>query len=151
MEILNFNEKGYLQPANVQIVSEETLKHYFCTNEIRQILYEKYLGLIDNLMQILEVPFYVWLNGSFISLNPNPKDIDMVVFIDFAEKEQKDKALSKLKNTLGIDLYFVKTYPENHKQNTFMEMDKLEWTFLFVTDRQRNDKGFIQINYENGK
>lgn len=93
----------------------------------------------------------MWLNGSFISLNPNPKDIDIVVFIDFVEKEKKDKALSKLKNTLGIDLYFVKTYPENHKQNTFMEMDKLEWTFLFVTDRQRNDKGFIQINYENGK
>lgn len=41
----------------------------------------------------------------------------------------------------------LKVYPPTHKYHFHTEFDKQEWAFLFCTDRKKNSKGFVQLNY----
>jgi hypothetical protein len=48
---------------------------------------------------------------------------------------------------LMLDAYFVKEYPLGHPRRFVTEFDKVEWRFLFSTDRRKRKKGFVQIKF----
>lgn len=145
---LQFDSKGYLTPYHIHSIDKETLQDIFVTNVGRKEIYLCYLQVIESLINIVGGGFYVWVNGSFISLKENPNDIDMVVFIDYSLCEKYEKELNDVrKMNVLIDLYRVKVYPQSHKYHFRTEFDKQEWEFLFSTDRKKNAKGFVQINY----
>jgi hypothetical protein len=133
-------------------VDLSTLESEFAVTEHRKALFEAYLLFLGSFQkEILENGFFQWVNGSYVSKKPIPKDIDVVTFLDYKVYEAKEKQLSQYMEdefeAKGLDLYFVKIFPENHKQRFITDFDKVEWLHLFSTNRKKESKGFLQINF----
>jgi len=91
-----------------------------------------------------------FLNGSFVTQKLNPKDIDIVSFIDFNKYETQEKLFKELKahyKDLNIDCYFVKKYSEKHKYFIRYRTDMLYWNDLFTKSRKRQNKGYLKIKF----
>lgn len=146
--MLNFDTNGYLIPDKLFAVDYETLIATFVTNEHRLNLFKVYLEFLNTLKELASGDFYQWLNGSFISLNPRPADIDVVTFLDYQKYESLESTLRELKrNFKFVDSYFVRVFPEEHPDHFITKFDQVEWANLFSTDRKKHKKGFIQLNF----
>jgi hypothetical protein len=99
-----------------------------------------------------------WVNGSFVNLQTaNPKDIDLVTFIDheLAEKyktELEDFGARTANSVFGVDAYILITYPEGHTAYTIYSYDRVYWAELFSRTRRdkygkKNPKGYLEIIY----
>ncbi len=147
--MIEFDKNGYIEPYDVLIIDFDTFVRYFVINEYRVQIFEQYKNFL-NALEELEIGFYhQWINGSFTSKRLRPGDIDVVTFINFKKYDLLENELRNLKKLFEkVDCYFVKDYPENHKNHNFTKFDKIEWRHLFSTDRKKNSKGFIQINFK---
>jgi hypothetical protein len=156
--LLEFNSKGLLVPSINLSTSLLEMKSVFVDaidSKIRPIIFEKYMQYSITLKALLDgANYFQWINGSFVTLEKNPRDIDLVSFIDFKLVEQKEKEL-EIFNTLSkkdrmLDVYIVPIYPKSHPQEFFSTSDKLAWLDKFgKTRRNRNgvrlEKGFLEI------
>lgn len=71
-----------------------------------------------------------------------------MTFLPFKEYEQNEVKIRDIKKRYPfLDCYFVKDYPENHLNHFITLFDKTEWLYLFSTDRKKNPKGFVKINF----
>lgn len=113
----------------------------------------------EDLNELLNTPKYVqWIDGSFISTQINPKDIDMVSLIDYEliesyEGELQEFVTKEAKNQYGVDVYIVKMYPEDHKNHIRTKSDMIYWENWFGQTRrnrrkQRFAKGFVEIKFQ---
>ena len=105
------------------------------------------------------MPFVQWIDGSFVATKDNPKDIDMVTFIDaeiYKQLEpQIDNEFSKWavnKYYKGLDAYTVWTFQEEHKNYHNFKADYAYWYDWFSRShfnrlQKRYPKGFIQIKF----
>jgi len=156
----NFDIRGYLKPYGKNIINVESLKAGFVDpfNEgsSRKKLYKGYVKYNTDLKRVLSnKKYYQWINGSFISTKVNPRDIDMVNFIDFElagvnEKELKRFTNRQSKVKYGIDGYIVRIYPEAHKNFIRTKSDLIYWENWFGMSaknrrKQRYPKGFVEL------
>jgi len=120
--LLEFNSKGLLVPSINLSTSVLEMKSVFVDaidSKNRPIIFEKYIQYSIALKGLLDgVNYFQWINGSFVTLEKNPRDIDLVSFIDFKLVEKKEKEL-EIFNTLSkqdpmLDVYIVPIYPEGH-------------------------------------
>ncbi len=91
------------------------------------------------------------------TLTQNPKDIDLVSFIDFSlrqkyELELKNFEALKSNELFGVDAYLLTVFPEDHTNYYLFKSDKSHWYDHFSKTRRnskgiKNKKGFIEINY----
>lgn len=157
---LEFDKNGFLIPYTKIACNLETLEHIFVENfpksETRRILFNNYLRYIHDFKGRITRNFTQWVNGSFISQKQNPKDIDFVTFLDYETYENKidylDRFWSFSLEDKGLDAYFVKIYPEEHKDFEEMEKQKMDWLELYGTTRKNQDntilhKGFIELKF----
>lgn len=160
--MIQFNSRGYITPADAVEVDFETFEQIFVFNDHRKLIFDEYQNFLAVLKKLDIGTFFQWLNGSFTTKKPNPNDIDIVTFINFADYERLDKVLREIKldfrSRKKVDCYFVITYPENHSNFLNYQADKLQFFHDFTHDvkreRQLNTKlpkGLIQINFDNGK
>ncbi|NBB19018.1 hypothetical protein GVN20_06585 [Runella sp. CRIBMP] len=83
---MKFDEYGYLIPYEVISAELVTFKQVFVNgfpNSVsRTSIFDEYEQYILRIQQIINGPFYQWVDGSFTSKKLNPRDIDVVTFVD---------------------------------------------------------------------
>lgn len=101
-------------------VDLETIEQAFVQNlksGNREELFQKYISYSEQLKSGLgNVRLLQWIDGSFATKKPEPRDFDLVTFIDYdtAKRHNKDLKDFKYPNSLsifGIDGYIVLEYP----------------------------------------
>lgn len=156
---LNFDDQGNLIPYEPIEVSLDTLETYFVTafpkSTTRKLLFENYLRYVYRFQDEVFPIFEQYINGSFVTKKENPKDIDIVTFLDFEvyEKREKSKSLDKFWSFSledeGIDSYLVKDYPNNHALYKDTLNAKSNWTELYSRIyKPEPSKGFLKIIFE---
>ena len=153
--MFKYNRDGYLRPYKANETTLEEFKEEFLWNDHRKMLFEKFESFIDKVRKIDPLPFYVWLNGSFVSKKETPGDIDFVVFVEYSRVKFIEERLIQLKYDYGfwLDAYFVADFPEGHKFHNLTIWQKNEYFELFTTTRVhpvkgfKIPKGFVQLNY----
>jgi len=164
MSELRFDIRGNLTPYElVEIpieVFRETFVESFGADSTRHGLwtnFERYLS--DFWEQIGELPFQIWVNGSFARVRHNPKDIDIVIFLNFEvairnEKTLREQFVSQVsEERYGVDAYLLRVFPENHADYFKTVSDMAYWREWFgMTRRNRSKKrfpkGFIQLTFQ---
>ena len=154
MKVLQFDENGYLKSEMDTIIEVDIpiLQQYFSSSNTRKWLFDNYLNYIESFQRLVFPYFEQWIDGSFISQTQNPRDIDIVTFLDYRVFNQKinqlDNFLSFSRESEGLDTYIVKHFPENHSKFTdYMEIREL-WKARFAFDREERPKSFVKINFE---
>ncbi len=159
MSELVFDEKGNLYPYSILNLDLETLRKIFVDqfelSKTRKHLFENYLAHVNELMQIINDPFYQWIDGSFVTTKLNPADIDLVTFVDyqiFKEKRLLFMNRQDLKMTKGIDSYFVRVFPVTHSDHFITQFNAIEWQEVFGYSRRDENnmihrKGIVQVNF----
>lgn len=98
--MLTFNDKGLLIPTTNIISTLEEFKLQFVKgkSDRRQELFEAYLKYSEALKLIVKMNLSQWINDSYITqLTENPKDIDLVTFIDYRIIDKVEKELEQFK------------------------------------------------------
>lgn len=155
--MIQFDSNGNLYPPQIIEIDFETFKSTFVDaiegSKTRNAIFEQYLDYTNALKELLNEPFFQWIDGSFVTQKKNPNDIDLVTFVDYkiytAKEEQFDELRQKRnsKNSV-LDGYFVKTYPQDHLRYNWFEIDKLQWLYTFNrTKNTKLQKGFLQLNF----
>lgn len=152
----NFNSKGYLEPyeaIEIDLVSAEELLLW---NEARREIWHNFKAFLEELEEVLQSSFVIWLNGSFVSKKEQPNDLDLVIFTDFRAYEATITKLLQLKQKYKkakIDSYFTPHYPEKHEKKYIYELDKRDWFWLFSHSRRDifsgviSKKGFLELKF----
>jgi hypothetical protein len=151
-----FDRLGYLKPYTVVKCDLDDLKSHFVDamplSNTRQALWNHYLEYVEDLQQHITPHFSQWIDGSFISQALDPKDIDLVTFVDtrvFIEKEAElEKYWSFALEDRGLDAYLVEVYPEDRKEYQQLTLHYRDlWLNRFGKDREGKPKGLIQIKF----
>jgi hypothetical protein len=156
--MLEFNLRGLLIP-NINIPSSlNDLKNEFVDNlpsEIRNEIFDGYLKYLQLLKSLCDHKKLIqWIDGSFVTKDAKPSDIDLVTFIPYEIFKDKGSDLRELiypKSLLyNVDAYVVCYYPEDHKDHFIYLSDKVYWMDRFDKTRptrrhKRLPKGFLEI------
>lgn len=145
----NGNLKPYQAIESTLEEIEELFVNNFPASNTRKKLFDTYKMYTEALKEELNVGFFQFLNGSFTSKKLNPKDIDLVTFIDAEIVKSKEQVLKKFKDRnqfVGIDGYLEKIYPENHIYAIRYQTDLL-WNDLFTKSYDGQPKGYIKISF----
>lgn len=154
---MEFDTNGYLKPYGLNkadyMILEEVFVNSFPESSTRKRIFEEYQQYNYQLHQLLPNGFWQWINGSFISKKLNPRDIDLVTFVDDSLFHQHEKQFASLrelryKGSRLIDGYFITVYPDNHPHNYIYHLDCADWLFRFSTPKPKGNKGFLEINFK---
>ena len=154
---LIFDKQGYLQPYEPIEVDLATLKFNFVdafpNSKRRRWLFNNYLRFLYRFQDNVFTFFEQWINGSFTTQEPNPKDIDVVTFLEYQVYEKRgDKVLDKFwKFSLEdqyLDSYIVKSYPKDHPNHSIFQSEQALWKDRYGTDRENLPKGFLKIVFK---
>ena len=149
-----FDLKGHVAPYEAIESSMDDVEKYFVKafpNSLnRAWLFDNYLRYTYRFQDEVFPWFEQWINGSFISEKLNPKDIDLVTFLDyrvFEEREEKlmDKFWCFSIEDQHIDAYLVKEYPPDHPNYPIFKSEKSLWKERYGSDRSNLPKGFLRI------
>ncbi len=158
----SFDVRGYLVPEGENESDINSMKEGFVVpfnnHSTRKELFKGYVRYNEDLKDLLENQSYEqWIDGSFISQKVNPKDIDLVSFIDYNLVEKLEEELEKFiksagRSNYGVDGYVVRIYPEDHPHFVRTKSDKIYWRHWFSTTKpdqkkRRYGKGFIKIKF----
>ena len=129
---------------------EQHFVRAFPLSSSRIALWDNYQRFLEAIQRNISLHFTQWINGSFISQTPDPKDIDMVVFLDAAIYRQKEALLEKYWSFAledkGLDVYWVEAYKPEHVDFVRVTRNyQTVWRNRFGKDRLSNKKGFIEI------
>lgn len=99
---------------------EQVFVNQFATSSTRRKLFEHFLDYNEALKKLISDGFTQWVNGSFVTKKENPRDIDVVTFVNYdllQDKEQHFRQLRELrfKRRAEIDGYFITVYPDTHR------------------------------------
>ncbi len=154
---MTFNNEGYLEPG-VHTMELHDLENAFVVgfphSSTRKLIIEGYKEHLNALKEILP-SFSQFLDGSFVSNKNDPRDIDLVCFIDGDEVDsltpEKQERLKELlsgpdaKNKYMCDAYYCISYAENHPNFQHARTQRKYWIGEFGFDRQDVPKGIILI------
>lgn len=153
---MNFDSNGFLTPYQPIISDLLSFETNFVYNQSRTLIFEHYLELIKDLKLLPIQVFEHWLNGSFVSKKEKPNDLDILMFIgadDFFLHEKSFSALRQHYKHKQLDLFYIIKREATDTNFNLYQSDYVEWLHLFSKTRRnlhtgvRNNKGFIQINY----
>lgn len=147
MNELNFDSMGYLFPYEIIPSDFNTVFETFNFNTVRTNIFAEFTNLIEELKEIGLLEYEIWIDGSFASLKTNPGDMDLMFFIEHNLYNELEVVLRELRNRFQLlDVYFIKSYPEEHPKFFLTNFDKLDWLHFFTKDRYKNKKGILKIN-----
>lgn len=121
---------------------------YYRRKEIL-IAYEDFLTTLSTL---LPVNHRQWIDGSFISEQPEPGDIDVITFVPHTHFISIASELRQLKNDVAglVDCYFVESFPSDHPKFEIGLSDELDWYHFLRTDRRKRPKGLLELWFDYG-
>ncbi len=123
-------------PGNgAQAVAWGIVKREFAVNEQRQKLYQELEHYNSRLLEVVGEPFRQWLDGSFVSAKPHPKDIDVVSFLPWDTIKSNLSFLHEFKQPdsvfQGLDCYLVIEYPPHDTRYALYKADEGYWNDRF--------------------
>ncbi len=157
--MLQFDEKGHLMPYEIIELTLSEFETSFVDGlddrTHRRGLFQKYLSFLEDLKVSLGVPFYQWVDGSFVTTKVFPGDIDLVIFLDYDWLVKKMGVILDYKNhsheKYKVDAHFAPFANRRHRfySNTLkMEAD---WRHTYGTSRPENGirhpKGIVKIDF----
>lgn len=155
--MLQFDESGHIQPAHAHLMNLQQVEILFVdafpTSVTRPRLFNNFLQYIDRFQDEVFPYFEQWIDGSFVTQKLNPKDIDMVTFLDYRIWEKRSDTILdsfwsfSLENE-GIDAYLVAVYPENHRHYPIYLSERALWRERFSSDRDSYKKGFVELQFQ---
>ena len=158
---LQFDRNGFLTPPTVLETRldlvEEAFVNKFVWSKTRGQLFENYLQFVFDLQRDVFPYFEQWLDGSFVTQKLNPKDIDIVTFLDYRVFKSKEEALERYwsfnMEHKKLDTYFVIEYPPDHPLHHLTLHDQTHWKNIFGATRAdelgvRHPKGFLKLIFE---
>lgn len=149
--MLNFDTQGYLIPQGNILSTVLELEQTFKINPARTSIYSNYQVYIDDLKKIIGKEIKQWVDGSYVTKNILPNDIDLVTFLDYDDYEKHQSQLTDFfypysKKAYNIDAYIIIVYPPEHKNHFYYRSDRAEWMHNFSKDFKTNHKkGFLEI------
>jgi hypothetical protein len=159
MVILSFTENGFLIPnlaieVTISVLYDQFVQS-FPNSQTRIHLFNEWIKYNKLLRSEIGQDFVQWVDGSFVTLKQNPRDIDLVSFIPYQLYERHYHVLDNLWTDNwekeGLDVYFVKVYPESHPAfDTETKRDWEQWTTHYSLTKPDNafrqhPKGFLTI------
>lgn len=160
--MIEFDAKGMLTPnRNIEIALSDFKFHFVDSipSDTRELNFEKYIRYSNELKDLLKVQtLKQWINGSFVTSVKNPRDIDLVTFVDYELRLQYERELEKFEapsanSIYEVDAYIVTVFPEDHSKAFLFESDKAYWMRRFTMTRRnlrtgkKFPKGFLEISY----
>lgn len=149
---MEFDNFGNLHPYDIIEAELNIIEELFVTSFVesmtRKTLFSDFHLFLNEIKSIVENGT-LWLDGSFITLKKNPRDIDILIFVRSEVLLEKERELTILKKKYQpkIDSYFIELLPKNHPKYFLFEMNRKEWLFTFSTSRSFQNKGIIQIEF----
>ena len=151
---LTFDTRGYLQsekPIEISLLEiEQIFVSDFPLDTPRRYLLNELKRYLHDFSKVISEDFSCWIDGSFISKKWYPRDIDIVILLNYSDFEIKEEEIINgfiqpfmNLNYKGIDAYLLKKYPENHNKYSYFKSDFAYWYHLFSnTKPNRNNKTF---------
>ena len=141
---IEFNTKGNLKKNYTLSIND--FKTQFIDNfpfYNRKIIFEEIQSYLKQIFSLHNEPYLkIWVDGSFVTDEIEPNDIDFVIFI-YHIFDNVEKKLSKFDNSNRyIDAYFIPFFSDNIITNDLITY----WRRHFSIDRNGNKKGFIELN-----
>jgi hypothetical protein len=149
MDIL-FDENGYIKSKEPLEMDWDSFEETFVFNDHRRDIFTQYIEFLEILRGMPVGNFYQWVNGSFTTMKPLPKDIDFVSFVDsvfYRRFEKRLQNLSKEFKFRSVDAYFEPVFPANHFMSAATRYNAADWQHLYGRDRQFRKKGFVKIKF----
>lgn len=116
---MTFDQNGHLFPYEViettLEVFEDVFVKSFPTSSTRSVIFAEYLTYLNRLQQIIGKEFYQWIDGSFTTQKLNPRDIDIVTFIEASLFDANEPLLRDLIIYAGC-IYLVEAVKRNQKE-----------------------------------
>ena len=159
--MLNFDNRGNLKPYSFIPSSIGEMKKYFVDeieSEIRSASFDNYVRYSADLKKRSGgFDLKQWVDGSFVTLKTNPKDIDVVTFLNQRQIKKLGPLISDFKmegahNLYGIDAYIVEVYELKSNYYSYTSGDTAYWHTHFSTTKKNRAgkeyrKGFLEIIY----
>ncbi|MBK9335179.1 MAG: hypothetical protein IPM98_00795 [Lewinellaceae bacterium] len=119
----------------------------FVFNEQRRQLFGVFVDFLKHIQKYQLNIFELWLDGSFATRKINPRDIDLVLFLDYNDYKTFETTLREVSILFApmLDIYFVSVYPAEHSFFVRTQFDRVEYLHLFSKDRLKKKKGFVQL------
>ncbi len=140
-------------PATVLEI-ETALVEAFPTSTRRRTLYRRWLAVREAIRRIVAVE-EEWLDGSYVTREQEPQDIDMVSHLPHDAVDRLDDAGKAMLTGLvaghrsrdlhACDSFFLVTYPEGHPQHALYQQALQYWDGLFGHDRSGSPKGYVEV------
>ena len=138
----NFDIRGNLIPYELVETDYQTFREIFVESfdsdtSNRYEIFKNYEVYLEEINKITNHPFSQWINGSFVSNKPNPKDIDLVSILHFEDYQLNQENFERnlvgihAREKYGVDAYVIPDFPTNHPNHVFSKSDKLYWRNLF--------------------
>ncbi|MBX2930069.1 MAG: hypothetical protein KF852_19715 [Saprospiraceae bacterium] len=158
-----FDRRGHLTPARNIPMGLADFRRLFVEefmDETRSRLFSGFMAFVEGIFTSLPVEsVFIWIDGSFATRKENPKDIDLVYFLDAALVEQNEAVLlskfsqNESKNVYGVDAYLVRVFASDHPLYFYTASDKAYWTELFTKCRRNrkgicHQKGFVELQLQ---
>lgn len=158
--MLTFDNRGNLKPPEKTVLDFPTFESYFVdkfkTSGTRKRLWKNFTEFSKRIQHEVAPQFSIWVDGSFVSLKIDPRDLDAVFWLDLKFAESKMDILDNrfftqnTKTRLGLDVFYGIEYPENHKLQFFNEMNQVYWAEIYghtPCDFAGNQfkKGFVEL------
>jgi hypothetical protein len=153
---MQFDNNGNLYPHEIieidLIAFEQIFIDGFTQSKTRRNIFDNYKRFVETIKQLIDEPFYQWIDGSFVTQKINPNDIDVLTFVPHESYIKHNSHFDMLRRwrhnkDFGVDGYFLKVLPSTHKDFQFYEFDSKDWLNTFSTGRKMENKGLIQINF----
>jgi hypothetical protein len=151
---LKFNDQGLLVPAGPILTDLEVIKRHFVDgfpkSRTRARLFGNFERYISQFQSEVFPWFEVWVDGSFVTRKDNPKDVDVVILLDYRVYSVKIKYLdiffSFSLEKEGIDAYIVPVFPEGHDSFEEFIHESGLWHLRFTENRREGRKGYLKMN-----
>lgn len=161
---LSFDIRGNLKPYERTELTLQEFKNTFVdsfeADSTRYKIFDNYKRFLEDFSKQISNQFTHWINGSFVTVKRNPRDIDFVTLIEdpvFKEYEvliDKKFRLLGAKQNYKVDAYTIRKYPSNHERYRIYESELVYWDSWFSWTKKNRAKkkfrkGYIEIKFEN--
>jgi len=158
---LIFDKQGLLVPdAPIKSTLAEFVTKFVTetASEKRQMLFGKYVEYSNQLKSLTGLPYLEqWINGSYVTGEMNPHDMDLVTFLDHQVVQTHYEELQKFiypfsEEIFNVDAYIVEWHPEESSKYPSFQSDRLYWLHKFTKTRRNRKgvkfpKGFIELQF----
>ncbi len=151
VDLLQFDEFGFLLPIGVTPASLHTVGYYFGTqNKHRKKIWGECVNFLTVITEESIPVKSIWIDGSFVTTIDKPNDIDIVIFVSKSYLDYRFQFLNSVSQRfVNLDVKWVPFYgnPDLLKK-AIDELEELKWFTLFSSSRRGKEKGFLRLTNE---